>query len=81
MIKILLVDDHAMVLAGFRLILGQANDIEIVGEAENGEAAGKSQPGAISAHADLLRLVRLLARAAAREHLRSETATDQESIK
>ncbi len=39
MIKILLVDDHAMVLAGFRLILGQANDIEIVGEADNGEAA------------------------------------------
>lgn len=39
MIKVLLVDDHAMVLAGFRLILGQTTDIEIVGEADNGETA------------------------------------------
>lgn len=38
MIRILLVDDHAMVLAGFRLILGQLADIEIVGEADNGES-------------------------------------------
>lgn len=38
MIRILMVDDHAMVLAGFRLILGQAADMEIVGEADNGEA-------------------------------------------
>ncbi len=38
MIRVLLVDDHAMVLAGLRLILEKASDIEIVGEAESGEA-------------------------------------------
>lgn len=38
MIRVLMIDDHAMVLAGFRLILGQASDMEIVGEADNGES-------------------------------------------
>ncbi len=37
MIRVLLVDDHALVRTGFRLILGTAADIEIVGEAANGE--------------------------------------------
>lgn len=39
MIKVLLVDDQAVVRAGFRVILEEAGDIEIVGEASNGPAA------------------------------------------
>lgn len=35
-IRILLADDHAMVRKGFRLILSQEDDIEIVGEAGSG---------------------------------------------
>ena len=39
MIKILLADDHAMVRKGFRLILAEQPDMEIVGEAGNGREA------------------------------------------
>lgn len=39
MIKVLLVDDQAVVRAGFRVLLEEAGDIEIVGEASNGPAA------------------------------------------
>ena len=39
MIRVLLVDDEAMVRAGFRLILGLEDDIEVVGEAADGLAA------------------------------------------
>ena len=38
-IKVLLVDDHAVVRNGVRLILSAAQDIEVTGEAENAEAA------------------------------------------
>jgi DNA-binding NarL/FixJ family response regulator len=38
-IRILLVDDHAMVRQGFRLILSAQSDMEIVGEAGNGREA------------------------------------------
>jgi DNA-binding NarL/FixJ family response regulator len=38
-IRILLADDHEMVRAGFRIILGAQPDIEIVGEAASGAAA------------------------------------------
>ena len=38
-IKVFMVDDHALVRTGMRLILGQQADIEIVGEAECGEDA------------------------------------------
>jgi DNA-binding NarL/FixJ family response regulator len=38
-IRILLADDHAMVRKGFRLILSQEDDIEIVGEAGSGQEA------------------------------------------
>lgn len=39
MIRVLLVDDHAVMRAGFRMILEAAGDIEIVGEAADGAAA------------------------------------------
>ena len=38
-IKVFIVDDHALVRTGFRLILGKEVDIEVVGEAESGEEA------------------------------------------
>jgi len=38
-IKVLLVDDHAVVRNGVRLILSAAQDIEVTGEAESAEAA------------------------------------------
>ncbi|WP_405374182.1 MULTISPECIES: response regulator [unclassified Microbacterium] len=39
MIRVLLVDDHAVMRAGFRMILEAAGDIEVVGEAGDGAAA------------------------------------------
>lgn len=36
-IKVYIVDDHALVRAGFKLILGKEVDIEVVGEAESAE--------------------------------------------
>lgn len=39
MIRILLVDDHAVVRTGFRLLLQARPDIAVVGEADSGEAA------------------------------------------
>jgi len=38
-IKILLVDDHAIVRAGFRMLLSVVDTLEVVAEAERGEAA------------------------------------------
>ena len=38
-IRVLLVDDHAMMRAGFRTILSLQDDIEVVGEAANGAEA------------------------------------------
>lgn len=38
-IRVFLVDDHALVRAGMRMILSGETDIEVVGEAESGEAA------------------------------------------
>jgi DNA-binding NarL/FixJ family response regulator len=40
-IRVLLVDDHGVVRAGFRALLEGQHDIEIVGEAENAEQAIK----------------------------------------
>lgn len=37
MIKVVMVDDHELVRTGFRLILAAQPDIEVVGEAANGE--------------------------------------------
>src|SRR5690606_5969211 len=39
MTKVLLVDDHALVRVGFRLVLESAGDLEVVGEASDGRAA------------------------------------------
>ena len=38
-IRVFLVDDHALVRAGMRMILSGETDIEVVGDAETGEAA------------------------------------------
>jgi DNA-binding NarL/FixJ family response regulator len=38
-IRVLLVDDHALVRAGFRMVLDTEPDIEVVGEAANGRQA------------------------------------------
>jgi two-component system, NarL family, invasion response regulator UvrY len=38
-IKVLLVDDHAVVRAGYKRYLELDTQIEVVGEAENGEQA------------------------------------------
>lgn len=38
-IKVLLVDDHAVVRAGFKLLLATAPNIEVIAEAERGEQA------------------------------------------
>lgn len=37
MIRVLMIDDHALVRAGFRMILDAAPDIDIVGEAASGD--------------------------------------------
>ena len=38
-IKVLLVDDHAVVRMGFKMLLESASDIKVIAEAENGEQA------------------------------------------
>lgn len=38
-IKVILVDDHAVVRAGFRMLLSTEDSIEVIAEAERGEAA------------------------------------------
>ena len=40
-IRVLMVDDHAVVRAGYRMLLKNSEDIEVVAEAENGEQACK----------------------------------------
>lgn len=46
-IKVVLVDDHAAVRTGFRLLLESAGDIEVIGEMDSGEAINQ-QIGKIS---------------------------------
>ena len=36
-IRVFMIDDHALVRAGMRMILSAETDIDVVGEAENGE--------------------------------------------
>lgn len=40
-IKVMLVDDHTVVRMGFRLLLEESQDIEVIGEADSGEEAVK----------------------------------------
>ena len=51
MIRVLLVDDQALVRSGFRMILEAREDLEVVGEAEDGrdavELAGRLDPDVI----------------------------------
>lgn len=51
MLKVLIADDHALVRTGFRLLLEEADDIEVVAEAESGEEAydlfGTCQPDVV----------------------------------
>jgi two-component system, NarL family, invasion response regulator UvrY len=42
MIKIILVDDHAVVRAGYRMLLQNSEEIEVIAEAETGEQACKA---------------------------------------
>jgi two-component system invasion response regulator UvrY len=41
LIKVMLVDDHAVVRMGFRLLLQGSDDIDVIGEAQSGEDAIK----------------------------------------
>jgi two-component system, NarL family, invasion response regulator UvrY len=41
-INVMLVDDHAVVRMGFKMLLESANDIKVVAEAENGEVGIKN---------------------------------------
>ena len=43
-INVMLVDDHAVVRMGFRLLLEGSSDIKVVGEAESGEEACRKYP-------------------------------------
>jgi DNA-binding NarL/FixJ family response regulator len=38
-IRVLLADDQALIRAGFRVLLDSAQDIEVIGEAEDGAQA------------------------------------------
>jgi len=38
-IRVMLVDDHAVVRVGFRMLINASNDMEVVDEADSGEAA------------------------------------------
>ncbi|MEY3410993.1 MAG: hypothetical protein RL593_569, partial [Pseudomonadota bacterium] len=40
-IKVLLVDDHAVVRMGFKMLLESAEDIKVIAEAESGEQGVK----------------------------------------
>lgn len=40
-IRVMLVDDHAVVRAGYRMLLKNSADIEVIAEADNGESACK----------------------------------------
>ena len=51
MIRILIADDHMMIREGLQMILGMEDDLQVVGEAENGETAvrmtGELQPDVV----------------------------------
>ena len=40
-IKVMLVDDHAVVRAGYQMLLKNSPDLEVIAEADSGEEAEK----------------------------------------
>ena len=44
-IRVLIVDDHAVLRAGLRMLMGGQPDMEVVGEAADGEEAVRQIPG------------------------------------
>jgi DNA-binding NarL/FixJ family response regulator len=71
-IRVLLVDDRAIVRESLRLLLRPAPDILVVGEAESAAAAAALVPGA---HPDVLLLVLEAVRATALRELRAAAPT------
>ena len=47
-IRVVLADDQAMVRGGFRLILEAEDDVEVVGEASDGERGDRGRRAACS---------------------------------
>jgi len=41
-LRVLLVDDHAVLLSGLKLLLGNTKDLEVIGEAKNGSDAAEA---------------------------------------
>ena len=44
MIRVLIADDHAVVRAGLEQLLGDVDDIEVVGAAADGAGGGRALP-------------------------------------
>ena len=59
-IRLLLVDDHAIVRAGLRALLDSAGDVQVIAEAENGqqavEAAVRLRPDVVRMDIGMIRL-------------------------
>ena len=57
MIRVLIADDHAVVRQGLRTFLELQDDIEVVGEAADGERGGRRSPSALAPDVVLMDLV------------------------
>ena len=69
-IRVLLVDDHALARTGFRMVLDAEPDIEVVGEAANGtqaiHSAGRLHPDVVLMDVRMPELDGIAARARSR---------------